>query len=134
MGYPFPDVLHGDPCDCTLHDLGLGCRPTLSQAGLDRELGDLVSAAFRSGLTAAVVSQACQRAVEHQFREQSAVCPDRRLMEGELIEVFKAVDSACSALSRLDRVWHDDDIRDLAAQAQALLLSVQAKSKERITK
>lgn len=51
------EILHGDRCDCTLHDIGLNCRRALTRTSLDRELDELVHAAFHSGFTATDVVQ-----------------------------------------------------------------------------
>jgi len=64
MGFPHPDILHGQPCGCTLHDIGLGCRRRLTRAGLDREVNEVVVTALRSGIGATDVVQAFMLAIE----------------------------------------------------------------------
>ena len=65
-------ILHGTPCDCTLHDIGLNCQRALSRNDLDREACDLVRTAFRSGVRAADITQAFMLAVErHRALEVS---------------------------------------------------------------
>ena len=66
-------ILHGTPCDCTLHDIGLNCQRALSRNDLDREAGDLVRTAFRSGVRAEDIIQAFMLAVErHRALEVSS--------------------------------------------------------------
>jgi hypothetical protein len=49
MSFPHHDVVHGDPCDCTLHDMGLNCRRALTPEALRREMEEIVRVAIRSG-------------------------------------------------------------------------------------
>ena len=50
MSFPHADVLHGDPCDCTLHDLGLNCRWKITAESLPGTLNEVVVSALRSGI------------------------------------------------------------------------------------
>jgi hypothetical protein len=51
MSFPHEGILHGTPCDCTLHDIGLNCRRKLTEDDLQRELAVLLCDATGSGLS-----------------------------------------------------------------------------------
>ena len=52
------EILHGDRCDCTIHDIGLNCRRSFTRVSLDHEVGELVRAAFRSGFSTVDIENA----------------------------------------------------------------------------
>lgn len=69
MSFPHPDVLHGDVCSYTLHDIGLGCRLKMTVDDLRRELDEVI-AALRSGFAANDVTQAFTLTIEgHRSKE-----------------------------------------------------------------
>lgn len=63
MSFPHEGILHGTPCDCTLHDVGLNCRRALTEDSLRRELADLLDTAVHSGLSSAQIDSAWSAAI-----------------------------------------------------------------------
>ena len=63
------EILHGDPCDCTLHDIGLNCRRALTRTSFDREVDELVQSALRSGFSVTDIEQTFMLAVARRCLE-----------------------------------------------------------------
>ena len=83
-------ILHGEPCDCTLHDIGPNCWRGLPRVDLDREAGDLVRSALRSGINSTDIVQAFMVAVERNC--PCAASPDG--IERYLVRKAETIDEA----------------------------------------
>lgn len=58
MGFPHSGVLHGSPCDCTLHDIGLNCCRLMTETGLWRAFDEILRIAIGSGLSREAIDRA----------------------------------------------------------------------------
>lgn len=63
--------LDGQPCTCTLHDIGYNCRRALTEDSLDRQVSELVRVAFLSGFDAEEINTSFQIAIYHRVVEGS---------------------------------------------------------------